>query len=172
MPFRSCKTTGFALCCSFALVATVLLGGCASGGSVRSEESTRWREDMGRVPVGTLEQGIEKIFRKYSLVENRREAGGRDVYYESAWVPRDGLPAEALLGVSNARNRIVIRGRQLESSLSGNAVFRITWELQNEVTSAGASGWRPGPIPNEVVDQFRRVYSDLMLEIRTGVRGE
>ena len=141
----------------------VLASGCASGG-VASASENHWREDVGRVTRGTLERGLEKIVQKHALQINRRESGGRELYYETQWITRGLLPSEEAGGVTNARNRIVLTGRQ---SLQ---VYRFTWELQNEVTSVSVSGWHPDTVPPEVIERFRPIYSDLMLEVRTGIR--
>ena len=145
------------------LVLCVVASGCASGG-VASQAEQHWREDMGRVTRGTLEQGLEKIVLKHALLMNRTEAGGRELYYETAWTTREVVPTEEAVGVTNARNRIVLTGRQSAQ------VYRVTWELQNEVTSESVAGWYPSVLPREVIEHFRPIYSDLMLEVRTGIR--
>ena len=68
-----------------------------------------------------------------------------------------------------ARNRILLKGRRLESTMGGAGVYRITWEVENEVTSVDVEGWHPDALPGQVVEEFRPVYSDLMLEVRTGL---
>lgn len=141
-----------------------LFAGCASGG-VEAYAETLWREDMGRITQGTLEDGLDKMVRKYALRLNRQEEAARDLYYETAWSTRDLLATEETQGVTNARNRIVIRGRRLEAG-----VFRFSWELQNEVTTTMVAEWHAHLIPPEVVEEYRPIYSDLMLEVRTGVR--
>lgn len=141
-----------------------LLSGCASGG-VQAYTETLWREDMGRITRGTLEDGLDKMIRKYGLQLNRQEEAARDLYYETVWTTRDILAVEEAQGVNGARNRIVIQGRRLEAG-----VFRFSWELQNQVTTASTPEWHAHLIPPEVVEEYRPIYSDLMLEVRTGVR--
>ena len=146
------------------LLLCVVALGCASGGGVASRSQQHWREDIGRVTRGTLERGLEKIVLKHALQMNRTEAGGREIYYETQWMTREVLASEQARGVTNARNRIVLTGRQ------SMQVYRVTWELQNEVTSVSADGWHPDVLPPEVIERFRPIYSDLMLEVRTGIR--
>lgn len=143
--------------------------GCASGGAQGYTE-TLWREDMGRITQGTMDDGLDKMIRKYALQLNRREVRGRDLYYEFAWQPRDLFAEEETTGITKARNRIVIRGRMLEASFDGSGVFRFTWEVENEVTSADTPEWHASVMPSEVVEQYRPIYSDLSLEVRSGVR--
>ena len=145
--------------------------GCASGG-VSGYTETLWREDMGRITQGTLEDGLDKVVvRKYGLLLNRNEVRGRDLYYETTWEPRNDIFAEEeAVGVTKARNRIVLRGRMLEASFDGSGVFRFTWEVENEVTTTDTPEWHAGVMPSEVVEKYRPIYSDLSLEVRTGVR--
>ena len=143
--------------------------GCASGG-VSGYTETLWREDMGRITRGTLEDGLDKMVRKYALRLERDEVRGRDLYYELGWRTRDLFAQEEAIGVTKARNRIVIRGRMLESSLDGSRVYRFSWEVENEVTTADTPAWHANVIPEEVVEQYRSIYSDLTLEVRSGVR--
>ena len=142
---------------------------CASGG-VQGYTETLWREDMGRITEGTLEDGLEKMIRKYGLRLDRDEERGRDLYYELGWRLREVLAEEEGAGVTRARNRIVIRGRRLENQFDGSGVFRFTWEVQNEVSTSDTPEWHARAIPAEVVEEYRPIYSDLTLEVRAGVR--
>ena len=143
--------------------------GCASGG-VSGYTETLWREDMGRITRPTMEDGLDKMVRKYALQLNRSDVRGSDLYYEFAWQPRDPFAEEEATGVTKARNRIVLRGRMLEASFDGSGVFRFTWEVENEVTSADTPEWHANLMPAEVVEKYRPIYSDLTLEVRSGVR--
>lgn len=154
-----------------ALVAVASLG-CASGGGFQSVSETRWREDMGRMNLSTLETGMRKIFVKHGVQEARRQTAGREIYYETRWVTRPVLPTEEALGASNARNRIVVRAHRLEGAMEGGSTFRVTWDVENETTTATNPSWHPSRIPESVVEDFRPVYSDLAMEIRTGLRRE
>ena len=142
--------------------------GCATGG-VSSQSREIWREDMGRVTRATLETGLDKIVRKHALQIARTQDSSREIYYETLWMTREVLAEEEARGVTNARNRILLKGRRLESTMAGAGVYRITWELENEVTAVGVEGWHPDTVPGAVVEEFRPVYSDLMLEVRTGL---
>ena len=91
--------------------------------------------------------------------------------YESQWMPRAPTPAEAAEGVTAARNRVMIRGRRIEGELDMvSSVYRVTFEVNNEVRSALLPDWHPGPMPDAPMERFRRVLSDMNLELRTGVR--
>lgn len=146
----------------------VLAAGCATGG-VSSQSASLWREDMGRVTRVTLETGLDKIVRKYALQIARTQDSSREIYYETIWTQREVFADEDARGVTHARNRILLKGRRLESTMAGAGVYRITWELENEVTSTGADGWHPDVVPDEVIEDYRDIYSDLMLEVRTGL---
>ncbi len=149
------------------LATLILLAGCASGGVQRMSE-TRWVQEIGRVTVATLGEGWDKVVRKHALQMSRSSTGGREIYLETTWRSREPVASEESRGVTHARNRIVIRGQGGSDSMSGR-VFRMTWELQNEVTMPLVEGWHPDIIPPEVVESYRPVYSDLMLEVRTGL---
>ncbi len=144
------------------LVVVAMGAGCATGGVQRQEE-VHWVEDIGRVTLSTFATGLDKVVRKYSLQMAREVTGGREVRYETTWVAREVVPSESARGVTHARNRIVIQGHSLGTA------HRMTWEVENEVSSATAEGWHPDVIPAEVVETYRPVYSDLMLEVRTGL---
>ena len=153
---------------TFAAVACGIGWGCATGG-VASQSQEIWREDMGRVTRVTLETGLDRIVRKHALQIARTQDSSRELYYETVWMNREVLADEQAKGVTNARNRILLRGRRLESTMGGAGVYRITWELENEVTAVGVEGWHPDIVPGQVVEEFRPIYSDLMLEVRTGL---
>ena len=126
---------------------------------------THWREDMGRMNQSTMASGLDKVVRKYGLQLAREEPSGRELYYETRWIPREILAEEEAGGTTAARNRIVVRGH-----LVGTGLYRFTWDLENEVTTAVNASWHPERVPPEVIEQFRPIYSDLALETRTGIR--
>ena len=157
---------------SLAALATVAAAGCASGGGAAARD-TVWREDLGRTSGASLADAIARIIeQKHGLRIYRQDhSRPREVYYEMAWVPRDAVPAEEARGITGARNRIVLRGRLLERGMAeSDRLFRVTWEVENEVTSVTATGWRPDVIPAEVVEHFRPILGDLAMEVRTGIR--
>ena len=134
-------------------------------------QQTHWREDMGRMNHQTLVEGLEKVFQKYAVQVSRDEMSAREFYYETRWVTRPVLALQDAAGATNARNRIVIRGHRLEGGMTGST-YRVTWDVENEVTTPANPSWHPAVIPTEVVEQFRPIYSDLYLEVRTGLRRE
>ena len=146
------------------------MSGCASSWGVREVAQTYWREDMGRLNQATLDAGLQKILEKHALRLDRRERSNQGIHYESNWIERSVQAEEHVRGVRNARNRFVIRGQALEFEWDARNVYRITWELQNEVTTTIGRGWHPATLPESVKEDFRRIYADLFMEVRTGVK--
>ena len=149
----------------------VLLGGvsaCATAGGGSQSADNFWREDLGRLNTATVDAALSKIMQKYGLRLDQDHRTGRDIRWELNWIPRDIVAEEELRGVTNARNRIVIRG--MESGIGEITLFRITWELENEVTTLADPNWHPDIVPESVKEEFRPIYTDLRLEVRTGVR--
>lgn len=153
----------------FALVALVALSvvGCASGGGSTVADSY-WRVEMGQTTQGALSTALDKVFRKHAVVVRRAQAapGDRELRYETEWVLRDLLATEEGVGTTGARNRIIIVARQG----SGAGIYRLRWQLENEVTTAAVPDWHAGPLPEEVRERYRPVFSDLELEVRTAQR--
>lgn len=152
------------------LILALLTQACAGMAGVREVSQTYWREDMGRINPPTLQAGLQKIIQKYALRIDRREQTAQEIYFETNWIERPVMAEEQLRGVASARNRVVLRGRALEEELGGGNVFRVIWELQNEVTTQIGRGWHPGVLPAAVKEDFLPVYNDLFMEVRTGVK--
>ena len=53
---------------------------------------------------------------------------------------------------------------------SGSAVYRVTFEVLNQVRTNLSPEWHGGSIPREVVERYREVLTDMELELRTGIR--
>ena len=114
-----------------AVLAVLAAAGCASAGGGAGSRDTVWREDLGRMNKATISQGVAKIVQKHGLRINRQEDRPREVYYEMEWIARAVTAEEELRGVTGARNRIVLRGRLLESGFGAGAeAFRVTWEVE------------------------------------------
>ena len=152
-------------------LAVLAIAGCASGGGGSRQLDTLWKEDMGRMTRATLDNGVTKIVQKHNLRIDRQERNRpREIYIELAWISREVLAAEEARGITNARNRIVLRGQLLESGFSTTSeAYRVTWMVENEVTDTASTGWHPDAIPDEVVERFRPIFTELTMETRTGV---
>lgn len=148
----------------------VALLGCATGSSSLLSDA-RWREDLGRSTRSTLATALEKVFRKHA-VELRRSpsVGERELRYETVWVDRQVTAAEEGSGVTRARNRIVLVGTPMDAQFSGGRVYRVRWQVENEITSVKDSNWHMGPMVAEVKTRLQPVFSDLEMELRTGLR--
>lgn len=148
-------------------LAVMLLGvaGCATAGPVAQ---SYWRESLGRLNTATIDEALTKITPKHSLRLENRFAEGGEVRWEFSWIARGVVAEEEVRGVTNARNRIVIRG--VESGVGNVDNYRMTWELANEVTTETNSNWHPDIVPASVIAEFRPIFTDLTLEVRTGVR--
>lgn len=148
----------------------VALLGCATGSSSLLSDA-RWREDLGRSTRSTLATAVEKVFRKHA-VELRRSpsVGERELRYETVWVDRQVTAAEEGAGVTRARNRIVLVGTPMDAQFSGGRVYRVRWQVENEITSVKDSNWHMGPMVAEVQTRLQPVFSDLEMELRTGLR--
>lgn len=149
---------------------------CASGGASPGSGGL-WREDLGRMSKETMFAGIDRIVSKHALKVDREEERNREFVYELAWISRDVTAEEEVFGVTDARNRIVIHGRTsggvdsgTGSELMSGRMYRVTWELQNEVVSVTNPEWHSGRIPEAVVERFRPVFADLRMEIGSGLQ--
>lgn len=162
------SAVGRPLAACVALVVLLLgISGCASTGPGALSGSV-WREDLGRLNQATIEEALRKIMQKHSLRLDQRYDQGREVRWELNWIPREVVADEEVRGITSARNRIVIRG--VESGAANVDNYRMTWELQNEVISMANANWHPDIVPAAARDSFGPVYTDLMLEVRTGIR--
>ena len=138
----------------------LMAGACATGGP-RVNDDSLWREDMGLVSSAAWRVGLNRMLRKYALQLFLAETRGTDLYYETAWETRELLAHERAGNVTAARNRIVFRGRSVGRD------YQFSWELQNEVTTVEDRTWHPGPLPDEVREEYRTtLYRDLVMEIR------
>ncbi len=156
----------------FGMLALALaLADCASSGGAAVTDSY-WRTEIGRVSPSMLQGAIDKVFRKHAIVLRRSQfqSGAREIWFETEWTSRQIMATEEGVGVTAARNRLVLRGYRLEAQWDGDSVYRLVWQLENEVTSAASPDWHPAPLPDEVRDRYRPVLSDLELELRSGLR--
>lgn len=157
---------------STALTAGLLLAGlgaCASGGG--SEGGNVYRENLGRVLAGPLEDAREQIWGKHAIPVERRTESSQNIRVESRWMVRSPEPGEMAQGVIEARNQVILDARFLEREMDmSEGVYRATFEVRNEIRTETAPDWHPGPMPQAVRDRFRRVYNDMRLEVATGIR--
>lgn len=159
-------------CLNLAIIATA----CASSGGGASEA---YRRDLGRLLEPLLEESRLKIWNLHGWDQVRRESEYGNLYWESAWRGIEPEATGAATDAENARARILIRGRRVEDQAGSSrtdlnapgGVYRVTFYGEFEVRG-GIVGddWRPSPVPDAVRALFDRVYDDMYLEVRTGIR--
>ncbi len=144
--------------------------GCASAGAAGGgAETPLYREDLGRVMVIPLERARIKVWGKNNINIFREETTNRDFTYISEWIPRAPVLDETAVGVTAARNRVTLSGYRTQENLDGTYIYRTTFEVENEVQSTEGPDWHPAPMPGETRGHFRRIFSDLQMELRAGV---
>lgn len=146
----------------------MILAACASGGT--GGLSSRYTRDLGRQLVPTLEEAVMKVWAKDNWHVQRQESTQTRVLWESQWRPFEPPAGPAVTGPTEARMRIIIRGRGMVAELDGGLQFRVTFDGVYEVRGGVSTDWRPAPAPDEAEDVFDQVFNDMSLEIRTGVR--
>lgn len=152
-----------------AIALTLAPMGCASsgGGGGDGIRESLYREDIGRVLFQPLDVARLKIWGKHSIPLYREEHQGRELYWESDWIQRPPTSSES---ANSGRNRVIMRGYQTGQNLDGSGVYRMTFEVENQIRTDSVPDWHPAPFPEEVRETFRRVYNDLMMEVRSGIR--
>jgi hypothetical protein len=148
------------------LFLSIALAGCASGGS---GGSSTLRRDIGNVMLRPLTTARTKIFGKYTIPMYREEDTARSIMWETQWLPRQPAPEESGAGVTEAQNRIIMRGTYVDERLDGTVVLRVRFEVENQIRTGLNPDWHPGPIPESVEDRFDEIYDDLMMEVRAGI---
>ncbi len=147
----------------------LLIAGCASGGGAADGGRMGYQRDLGRLLQPTLDEARLKVWQKHNWHLQREELEFQNIYWETQWRPFNVDTGNAV-GPTEARGRIVIRGRRVGGELDGGSVYRVTMVGQYQVRGGVTDDWRPAPLPDDAEDVFDQVFSDLSLELRTGVR--
>lgn len=147
----------------FVATSLAILAACASGGG--GDSDTEYDRSLGRITYRTLAEGVDKIFRKYTIPIYRQEEQYATVYIESEWISREPFESEVAQGAVAARSRFVINGRR-----SSGPVFRTTITVENQVRTESYPEWRALPVTSDFTDWAREIVSDLEAEVRTGIR--
>ncbi len=148
------------------LALSAVVAGCATGGT-GGEYS--FRRDIGKVMVGPLTTARDKVFGQHSLAMYRETDTSTSFMWEAQWMPRQPAPEESAVGATGARNRVIMRGTYVEERLDGTPVFRVRFEVENQIRTEIDPEWHPGPVPPQVEELFQEVYDDLMTEVRMGI---
>ena len=153
------------------LPCVLLLAGCASaGGSGGASSIDGFQRDLGRLLVPTLAEARMKVWAKHNWHLRREQSETQNLYWESEWRAFNAPEGSAVTGPSEARGRIIIRGRRVAGELDGGAQFRVTMYGEYEVRGGASDQWRPASPSEDVERVFNTVAGDLSLEVRTGIR--
>lgn len=148
----------------------VLVAGCASAGNGGS--SSDYTENLGRQVYGTLREAMDKVLlQQHGYRIRREEEQYGSLYYETIWDEGSPTTEERAEGITRVRHRIVIRGRRVgDDPTTGGALYRVTFEAQNQAQTETSSSWSAAPVSPELRDEMGEIVTDLNLELRTGVR--
>lgn len=150
------------------LFPAMIFGACASSGGA-SGGGLGYTRDFGRLLVPLLAEAQQKVYQKHNWNIYREEVEFQNIYWETEWRPFNVADAGPM-APSEARGRIIIRGRRVGGELDGGSVYRVTFVGEYEVRGGSTMDWRPAPMPEGTREVFERVAGDLALEVRTGVR--
>jgi len=141
---------------------------CASGGGGGSNS---YRRDLGRLLLPILEETQLKIWNRHGWQAVRREVEYQHLLWESDWRFFTPEMTGAATDPTDARGRVVIRGRRVQDELDEEGLYRVTFFGEFEVRGGlEGDGWRPGPVPDSAREVFDLVFGDMYLELRTGLR--
>lgn len=107
--------------------------------------------DLGEVDGEALDRAVFDVLveeRGFNLARRSRQFAS--VYYETEWRERDTPEAEEARGVTDARSRILLRGRR-----TSDGSYRTTLEAESQVRTDSLPSWhsaRVGPEFREWVD--------------------
>jgi hypothetical protein len=153
------------------LPCVLLMAGCASaGGGTGAGAVQGYTRDLGRLLIPTLEAARQKIWAKYNWHLYREQVEFQNVLWESEWRDFNAPEGAAVTGPTEARGRVVIRGRRVAGELDGGSQYRVTFVGEYEVRGGATTEWRPASLPEDADDVFAEVAGDMALEVRTGVR--
>lgn len=149
----------------------LLLAGCASSGGPDLPD-TSYDDQLGRQVLSTLREAIDKVLlQQHGYRIQRTEEMYSSLLYETIWVSRTPSAEQRTEGVTDLRHRIVIEGRRVgDDAGTGGAIYRVTFEAQNEARTQANSAWARFPVDQEFRNDMAQIVTDLNLELRTGVR--
>lgn len=149
----------------------LLVAGCASSGGPDLPD-TSYDDQLGRQVLPTLREALDKILlQQHGYRIQRREEQYSGLLYETIWVPRTPSAEQRSEGVTDLRHRIVIEGRRVgDDPSTGGAVYRVTFEAQNQARTQANPAWAPYPVDQEFRNDMAQIVTDFNLELRTGVR--
>lgn len=149
----------------------LVLAGCASTGDP-STPDTEYSDQLGRQVLSTLRDAIDKVLlQQHGYRIQRREEMYSNLLYETIWVPRTPSAEQRTEGVTDLRHRIVLEGRRVgDDPGTGGAIYRVTFEAQNEARTQASAAWVGHPVDQAFRSDMAQIVTDLNLELRTGVR--
>lgn len=155
-----------------ALLATalLLLAGCVSTGAAGPD--AEYSDQLGRQLHPTLREAMDKVLlQQHGYRFQRMEEQYASLLYETVWEHRSPTAEQRAAGVTQLRHRIVIEGRRSgDDPGTGGAIYRVTFEAENEARTETSSSWSPYPVDQEFRSEMGQIVTDLNLELRTGVR--
>jgi hypothetical protein len=157
----------------FALCSALLVLGCASGGSGKAAEAPKaqasgFYKNIGDATLVDLEAKGKRILDRRSFHIVRQE-GPPEVYYETQWLAREPFDDERALGVVAAQSRVLLRGRERNTTWAKATTYTIDFYVENQVRRQGGD-FTEIPASKQFTQYARSIASEIENELRSGVR--
>ena len=120
--------------------AVLALVGCAASGGGSNLQS--YRDQLGAATPGDLARETRLIFDRYQFEMERQDSSTTYQAYETRWLGRTPFQDELDSGVTEARTRLIVRGRARGGGGRGAGdVRQVEFFAENMVQLAGSTEW-------------------------------
>jgi hypothetical protein len=141
---------------------------CVSGGRsvAPSAEVTR---EVGVASATDFQRGVPAVLRRngYEII---RADGPPTLYVETDWRMRPPFRDEAERGVSNARSRVLVRGRARGDIGTAEVLYTVHVTLDSWARVIGQDDWTRVPASPQLVEAAQALGRELAMELDVGAR--
>lgn len=153
------------------LTALFMTSGCA----IKNPVTTNWRytSTLGLATTRDFFDRSLPILTRHNFIIEKSEEIGSQYYLATHWQTGPPLPDEEILGIYQARSRVILRAKAREiasRSNVGGRLNQVVFLAENEVWFDGANKWTKIPLSDMRKELFKQIADELKVEFNTGLR--
>ncbi len=149
------------------VMAAVVISACGSTNNGSEREYT-YRSSLGTTTEMDLQIKVPRYFTRISFTLYRDVITLDGTYFESEWQERNLFDDESEMGISQARNKIVVTSRPLTAQATSQQ--RAFIEIYNQVYLEEEGEWVRNLCSPQTEEYFRVLSRDFREELDSGVR--
>ena len=120
--------------------------------------------EVGQATWGDLQTRVNRIYNRFQF-RTSQEVGPPAIVVETEWKARTPFEDELDAGVTAARSRLLVRGRQRPGATGSITLYVVNFYVETQVRTESSADWVEVPASEQLKSWATEMADELRLEL-------